>query len=142
MATPMSPERCRAFLAEGTRSAIFVTVRPDGRPHAVPVWYAPDGDDLLVNITQDSVKGRALASSAEVAMTVHDDAPPYSFVSVNGTAEVVTDPARVRSGSELIARRYLPAEGVEGFVGYATAPGKVLVVVHPTHTAGVDAVAG
>ncbi|MEV8610646.1 pyridoxamine 5'-phosphate oxidase family protein [Amycolatopsis sp. NPDC051373] len=104
MATPMSAERARTFLIEGSRSAIFVTVRADGRPHAVPVWFAA--------------------------------------VSVNGTAEIVTDPARVRSGSELIARRYLPAEGVDQFVGYATSPGKVLVVVHPSHTTGVDAVAG
>ncbi|WP_432844763.1 PPOX class F420-dependent oxidoreductase [Amycolatopsis sp. CA-161197] len=142
MATPMSAERARAYLAEGNRSAIFVTVRADGRPHAVPVWFATDGDDLLVNITQDSVKGRAIAASAEVALTVHDDVAPYSFVSVNGTAEIVTDPTRVRSGSELIARRYLPAEGVDQFVGYATSPGKVLIAVHPTHTTGVDAVAG
>ncbi|HWD01297.1 MAG TPA: PPOX class F420-dependent oxidoreductase [Amycolatopsis sp.] len=142
MPTPMSAERTREFLTEGTRSAVLATVRPDGRPHAVPVWYAPDGADLVINISQDSVKGRAIAASGQVALTVQEDVPPYSFATVDGTAEVVTDPARVRAGSELIARRYLPAEAVDGFVGFSTAPGKVLVVIHPDHTVGVDAVAG
>ncbi|QRP49607.1 PPOX class F420-dependent oxidoreductase [Amycolatopsis sp. FDAARGOS 1241] len=142
MPTPMSAERAREFLAEGNRSAVLATVRADGRPHAVPVWYAPDGADLVVNISQDTVKGRAIAASGQVALVVQEDAPPYTFVTVDGTAEIVTDPTRVRAGSELIARRYLPAEAVDGFVGYATAPGKVLVVIHPAHTVGVDAVAG
>lgn len=29
----------RAFLLEGTRTAKLATVRKDGRPHVVPVWF-------------------------------------------------------------------------------------------------------
>ncbi len=36
MATPMSDEQRRAFLLAGTRTAILLTVRADGRPHAAP----------------------------------------------------------------------------------------------------------
>ena len=60
MPQQMTPEQRRAFLTEGTRTAVIATVRADGRPHAAPVWYALDGDDVLINMSEDTVKGRAL----------------------------------------------------------------------------------
>ncbi|RJQ80669.1 PPOX class F420-dependent oxidoreductase [Amycolatopsis panacis] len=142
MPTTMTPGRALAFLAEGTRSAVLATVRPDGRPHAVPLWYAVDGSDVLLNLSRDSVKGRNLDNTPTLALTVHDDVAPYSFVTVEGDGEIVADPAQVRAGAEAIARRYLPAEARDGYVGYAVSPGKVLVRVRPARLTGVDAVAG
>lgn len=142
MPEPMTPERGREFLAEGQRSAVLATVRPDGRPHAVPLWYAVDGEDVLINVSADSVKGRAIAGEPRVALSIHEDVPPYSFVMVEGTAEVVTDPDEIRRGATEIARRYLPAEAVDGFVGYGTSEGKVGVRIRVDRITGVDRVAG
>jgi nitroimidazol reductase NimA-like FMN-containing flavoprotein (pyridoxamine 5'-phosphate oxidase superfamily) len=47
MAEEMTPEARRAFLTTGTRTAILATTRPDGRPHAVPVCFVLDNDDVL-----------------------------------------------------------------------------------------------
>jgi Pyridoxamine 5'-phosphate oxidase len=52
MARGMSPDERRAFLTNGTRTAILATSRPDGSPHAVPVGFVLDGvvpfaDDAL-----------------------------------------------------------------------------------------------
>jgi PPOX class probable F420-dependent enzyme len=142
MPEQMTPERGREFLAEGQRSAVLATVRPDGRPHAVPLWYALDGDHVIINVSADSVKGRAIVSEPRVTLSVHEDVPPYSFVMVDGTAEVVTDPDEIRRDATEIARRYLPSEAVDGFVGYATSPGKVGVRIRVDRLTGVDRVAG
>ncbi|MEV6911660.1 PPOX class F420-dependent oxidoreductase [Amycolatopsis sp. NPDC051071] len=145
MPEKMTDEQRRAFLAEGTRTAVFATVRPDGRPHAVPVWFAMDGDDIVVNLGEDTVKGRALKEDPRVSVVADDPRPPYSFVSVEGVAEIVTDPEGVRQGSELIARRYLAEAGQEasdGWMAYATSPGKVLVRVRPSHTVAIAKVGG
>ena len=142
MPEPMTPDRSREFLAEGQRSAVLATVRPDGRPHAVPLWYAVDGDTVLINVSADSAKGRAIAHEPRVTLSVHEDVPPYSFLMVDGTAEIVTDPDEIRRDAGKIARRYLPAEAVDGFVGYATSPGKVGVRIRVDRLTGVDRVAG
>ncbi|WP_410598776.1 PPOX class F420-dependent oxidoreductase [Amycolatopsis sp. lyj-90] len=145
MPEKMTDEQRRAFLAEGTRTAVFATVRPDGRPHAVPVWFALDGDDILVNLGADTVKGKALKENPRVSVVADDPLPPYSFVSVEGVAEIVSDPDGVRAGSELIARRYLGEAGqeaMEGWLAYATSPGKVLVRVRPEHFVAIAKVGG
>ncbi|MFI9453766.1 PPOX class F420-dependent oxidoreductase [Amycolatopsis sp. NPDC052450] len=145
MPEKMTDEQRRAFLTEGTRNAVFATVRPDGRPHAVPVWFALDGDDILVNLGADTVKGKALKENPRVSVVVEDPAPPYSFVSVEGVAEIVPDPEEVRQGSALIAQRYLGEAGqeaIEGWLAYATSPGKVIVRVRPENIVAIAKVGG
>jgi nitroimidazol reductase NimA-like FMN-containing flavoprotein (pyridoxamine 5'-phosphate oxidase superfamily) len=44
---PMSDERRRAFLLEGTRTGHLATTRADGSAHVAPVWFTLDGDDLV-----------------------------------------------------------------------------------------------
>jgi PPOX class probable F420-dependent enzyme len=145
MPEKMTDEQRRAFLAEGTRTAVFATVRPDGRPHAVPVWFAVDGDDILVNLGADTVKGRALKENPRVSVVVDDQRPPYSFVSVEGVAEIVTDPEEIRRGSMPIAERYLGDAGqetIDGWLAYATSPGKVVVRVRPENIVAIAKVGG
>lgn len=145
MPQKMTAEQRRAFLAEGTRTAVFATVRPDGRPHAVPVWFAVDGDDILVNLGLDTVKGRALQENPRVSVVADDARPPFSFVSVEGIAEISEDADEVRRGSRLIAERYFGDAGqetIDGWMAYATSPGKVLVRVRPEHIVAIAAVGG
>jgi PPOX class probable F420-dependent enzyme len=142
MPEPMTTEQRRDFLTAGTRSAVLATTRADGRPHAVPVWYAMDGDDLLVNTGADTVKGRDLARDPRVAVVVHDDRPPYAFVMVEGVAELISDPEALKAGSAVIGRHYLDAEAAAAWVEYAASPGKVLVRVRPTNVVAIDRVGG
>jgi PPOX class probable F420-dependent enzyme len=142
MPEPMTPERCREFLATGSLSAVLAAVRPDGRPHATPLWYGLDGDDVLISIGADTVKGRAIAAEPRVTLCVHEDKPPYSFVMVEGTAGIVTDPDDMRHIATEVGRRYVPAEALDGYVAYQTSPGKVGVRIRVDHLVGVDSVAG
>ena len=142
MPQPMTVEQRRAFLTRGTPAAVLATVRADGRPHAVPVWFALDGDDILLNTSEETVKAANILRDPRVAVLVHDDAPPYAFAMVEGVAEVSRDPGEIRRGSEPIARRYLDGDAAEGWIQYATAPGKVLVRVRPTRVVAIDRVGG
>lgn len=132
----MTADERRVFLTEGTRTAIIATIRADGRPHATPVWYALDGNDVMIIISSDSVKGRALRRDPRVTIVVDDEAPPYGFVMIEGVAEVSQNPHEIRRGAICIAHRYhshLGPDGTEEYVRDATKAGAVLVRVHPIH---------
>src|SRR5579883_2552413 len=53
----------------GSRNYWVCTTRPDGRPHAMPVWGVWSDGAFFFSTGADSVKGRNLA--ANPALTVH-----------------------------------------------------------------------
>src|SRR5215218_4718625 len=87
----MTQDETRAFLLEGTRTAALATVRPDGRPHVAPVWFTLDGDDLLFNTGENTVKGANLQRDGRVALMVDDEEPPFAFVSIEGDVSLSDD---------------------------------------------------
>lgn len=54
----------------------FGSVRPDGRPHLAPVWFAWHGGRLYVCIEAGSVKGRNVARDPRVALALEDGRHP------------------------------------------------------------------
>jgi 1,4-dihydroxy-2-naphthoyl-CoA synthase len=50
MPRAMTDEELREFLSHGTRTAKLATVSPNGAPHAMPVWFVLDGDQLVFEI--------------------------------------------------------------------------------------------
>ncbi len=84
----MSEQEIWDFLTEGTRTAHVATTRSDGRPHVKPVWFVldgrPGGFQFLFTTYAESVKGRGLRRNTQVAASVDDPAPPYSFVMIEG----------------------------------------------------------
>ncbi len=142
MPQPMTDQQRRAFLMSGTPSAVLTSNGAQGYPHAVPIWFALDGDDILMNSGEETAKVTHLGHDPRVTILVHDDAPPYAFVMINGVAEISHDPDEIRQGAERIAGRYLDAEAAQGWVSYATSPGKVQIRVRPSRVVAVDRVAG
>ena len=43
----MTAEEYRSFLLNRARAASLVTVRADGRPHVVPIWFDLYGDTFV-----------------------------------------------------------------------------------------------
>jgi PPOX class probable F420-dependent enzyme len=141
VARQMTPEERRSFLQQGTRTAILATRRPDGRPHAVPVGFVLDGDDVLFLTGEGTVKASNLEHDPRVSLVVDDDRPPFAFVSIDGTAQVsrARDDAR-RAAAVEIGRRYGGDESVDGFVQFADQALELLVRVRPTHVVALDRV--
>ena len=128
----MSADEWRAFLREPARPAMLATVRADGRPHVAPVWIALDDDDTVVFTTgAGTVKGRAIRSDPRVAICVDDDRPPFSYVLVEGTAEVSEDMGDLLDWATRIGGRYMGADAADAFGRRNAVPGELLVRVRP-----------
>jgi PPOX class probable F420-dependent enzyme len=121
-----------AFLSEGTRTGILAYVASDGRPLAAPVWFVVDGDALAFNTGKDTAKGRALARDPRVVMCVDDDRPPFSFVQVQGIAEIGEDTQDVLDIATRTGGRYMGADRAEEFGRRNAVPGELVVRIKPT----------
>jgi PPOX class probable F420-dependent enzyme len=133
----MTRQEWREFLTEPVRTAKLATVRPDGRPHVAPVWIALDHDDTVLFTTgADTVKGRAVRADPRVALCVDDDQPPFSFVLVEGTAQVSTNLDEMLEWATRIGGRYMGQERAEEFGRRNAVPTELLVRVAPTRVVG------
>jgi PPOX class probable F420-dependent enzyme len=131
MATPMSDDQRRAFLLHGTRTGVLSTVRADGRPHAAPIWFTLDGDDVIFNTGADSVKGRNLLRDGRAVLTVDESAPPFDFVIVEGRVEISVDLDEMLVWATALGGRYMGADVAEQFGRRNAVPGELLVRLVP-----------
>ena len=67
----MSEDEVRAFLEE-KRVMTVATIGPKGRPHLMPLWYVPDGDDLLGWTYAKSQKAKNLERDPHATVQVED----------------------------------------------------------------------
>ncbi|MEU3061715.1 PPOX class F420-dependent oxidoreductase [Streptomyces subrutilus] len=132
MAKKMTEEEWRAFVSRSTRTGKLSTVRADGSPHIAPVWFVLDGDSFVFNTGEDTVKGRNLARDGRVALCVDDDRPPFSYVVLQGRAEISghADGAdEMLTWATRIGARYMGEERAEAFGRRNAVPGELLVRV-------------
>jgi PPOX class probable F420-dependent enzyme len=110
-------QQVRAFLATlPPHTGKLATVRVDGRPHLAPVWYALDDDGTVVfNTGAATVKGQNLARDGRASFCVDDERPPFSFVVLEGRAELSDDLDDVRLWATRIGGRYMGAERAEEY---------------------------
>jgi PPOX class probable F420-dependent enzyme len=129
----MDPDEVRAFLSgEPPRPGVLATTRKDGRPHVAPVWYVLDDDGNIVFTTgADTVKGRTLLRTGWAAMTVDDDRPPFSFVTVAGPVTISDDLDDVRVWAARIGGRYMGAARTDEYGERNGVPGELLVRLTP-----------
>lgn len=140
----MTDDEIDAFLrATPARTAAASTTRADGRPHVAPVWVDFTDDDRIVfNTHAKSVKGRTLARDPRIALAFHDDEPPFNFVVVEGTVELIDDLDRIVAAATRIGGRYMGADRAEEYGRRNGVPGELLVEVTPTKVISAKDVAG
>ncbi len=142
MAKKMSRDECWAFLLSRPRPAKLATVRPDGRPHVVPIWFERDGEQIVFTTWHTSVKARNLRHDPRVSLCVDDEAPPFAYVKVDGTAAFGDDPDELRHWATRIAARYMGVALAETYGNRNAVAGELLVRVAVTDIMGEDDVAG
>jgi PPOX class probable F420-dependent enzyme len=93
-----------AFLAE-RHLATLTTLRPDGRPHVVPVGFTWDAGAGLVRVITRTGSAKVANARANplVALCQVDG---RRWASLEGTAVVSADPARVAEAVRRYAERY------------------------------------
>lgn len=122
----------KAFLLHGTRTGKIATVRKNGSPHVVPVWFVLDGDTLVFTTGDKTSKGASMRRDARVAICVDDETPPFSFIIVEGTAELSDDLAALKVWATRIAARYMGSDLAEQYGARNAVPEELLVRVTPT----------
>lgn len=127
----MTKEEYINFLSEGTKTGKLATVRKDGRPHVTPIWFEMDGDDLIFNTHKDSVKGRNMARDPRVAISVDDQQPLYSYVTIEGTATLSDDPIEILHWATRIGGRYMGEDKADAYGKRNAGEGELLVRVIP-----------
>jgi hypothetical protein len=70
---------------------------------------------------------------SRVALCVDDDRPPFSFVIIEGTAELSEDPDDLLAWATRIGGRYMGAAQAETYGKRNGVPGELLVRVRPDH---------
>lgn len=129
----MSRAEIERFLSAGTKTGHLATVRQDGSPHVVPIWFMLDGEDLVFNTGATSVKAGNMRRDSRVSISVDLGAPPYPFVTIFGVATLeAPSPEVLMQFANPIGGRYMGADRAEEFGRRNAVPGELLVRVTPT----------
>lgn len=94
----------------GSHDYWLATVGPEGHPHVMPVWGVWHDGGVWFSSGLRSRKARNLAAQPACTLTTDDAQQP---VVVEGTAERVTDPDRLRAFAAAVDAKYDTDYGVE-----------------------------
>lgn len=92
-----------------SRNYWICSTRPDGRPHAAPVWGVWYEGVLYFSTDTESRKARNLADRPEVV--VHLESGDDSVI-LEGVVEVITDMTLLRQVGKAYAQKYPPYDPV------------------------------
>jgi PPOX class probable F420-dependent enzyme len=68
------------------------SVRPDGRPHLVPVWFLWDGSTVLIFSKPDNQKVRNIRHDARVILAMDNTDDGDDVITIEGAAELLNEP--------------------------------------------------
>jgi PPOX class probable F420-dependent enzyme len=137
----MTETEWKQFITQGTRTGKLATTRKDGRPHVVPIWFVLDGDELVFNTGESTVKGRSLVRSGQASLCVDDETPPFSFVTISGPVTISTDPGELLDSATRIAARYMGEQRAEEFGKRNAVEGELVVRLRAEHVVAVSRLA-
>lgn len=98
----------QAFLNE-PRFAVLSTLNPDGTPQLTVMWYALEGDEILMNTKADRKKDQNLRRDPRIAICVEDG---YRYITIAGRAQLIDDQPTAQADIRRLAARYHPPEKV------------------------------
>ena len=99
------PDHVRAFL-DDERYAVIATTDPDGTPRQATVWYALEGDEIVINSAVGRRWPSNLLRDPRISVAVVDAKDGYHWVGLNGTVQAVTDRAIAQADIAGMAMRY------------------------------------
>lgn len=118
----MEPFRRRGFIPwnkidnwlRAARSIWVSTTRPDGRPHAVPVWFIWDGRNVYFISARRLQKSRNLARQPWIVVHLGDG---DDVVILEGSVEIITEPAELDRVDAAYRAKYVdPGSGAQASI--------------------------
>jgi|SoiMetStandDraft_5_1073268.scaffolds.fasta_scaffold25295_2 PPOX class probable F420-dependent enzyme len=134
----MTKDEIKKFLLQGTFTGKLGTINKDGTPHVVPIWYTVDEEDKIIFNTGDkSVKAKNIRRDNRVRLCVDDQVPLFSFVTIDGIAELISnEPGDVYKWAKIIAARYMGNDKSEAYGRRNSAEGELLIKIKPVRVIG------
>ena len=102
----LSGEEITRFL-QGPWTARLACLRPDGRPHVIPVWQEWDGQNFYVVAWQGSQWAEFLLQNPDVSLIVDEPWPPLRRVTGRGRATLVDSGFDLAALLQRLSHRYL-----------------------------------
>ena len=93
MDRPTDPAARVARLLEAEPVVWLSTVRSDGTPHLVPIWFSWDGESVLIASKPHAHKVANLRSNPRVMLALGEPKDDFDVGLLEGVAEVLDEPA-------------------------------------------------
>ena len=149
----MSEKEIKKFLMNGTFTGKLATVKKDGSSHIVPIWFVLDsghksrhnsiGNDIIFTTSSTSVKAKNIQHDNRGSICVDDQKPPFSFVTVYGTAKIHhSKQSELFRFATKIAQRYMGKENAKLYGRRNSTEGEVLVRIKPIRFIAEKDIAG
>lgn len=98
----------------GYRSIWVSTTRPDGRPHAAPVWYLWDGEHIYFASNKKSQKAKNLARQPQIVVHAGDG---DDVIILEGVTEIVTEAKEWEQVNQAYMEKYVdPHSGAKAHI--------------------------
>ncbi len=140
----MTKEEIKSFLLQGTFTGKLGTVNKNGTPHVVPIWFTLDKDDnIIFNTGNNSIKAKNIKRDSRVRLCVDDQVPLYTFVTIDGIAEIINvEPDELFKWAKIIAARYMGNDKAEEYGKRNSSEDELLIKIKPTKVIGQKGIAG
>ncbi|HET7242280.1 MAG TPA: PPOX class F420-dependent oxidoreductase [Nitrososphaeraceae archaeon] len=137
----MTKSEIKEFLMKDTFTGKLATVKKNGSPHVVPIWFVVEEvnsrnrnkvGNIYFTTGRDSVKAQNIQRDSRVSICVDDQAPPFSFVLICGNAKVIPYRRKeVLKWATKIAERYMGKKNAKAYGERNSGEEEVLVRIRP-----------
>ena len=137
----MTKSEIKKFLMKDTFTGKLATVKKNGSPHVVPIWFVVEEvnsrnrntvGNIYFTTGRDSVKAKNIQRDSRVSICVDDQTPPFSFVSIYGNAKLIPYRQKeVLKWATKIAERYMGKKNAKAYGERNSGEDEVLVRIRP-----------
>lgn len=131
MANIFTPEQ-KDFLLYQTRTGKLATVRKDGSPNIVPIWFVLDEETIIFTTEKSSAKAANMRRDPRVTLCVDDERPPFAYIQVQGTVTLTENDRDLLHWATLIGGRYMGKERAEEYGKRNAVESELIVRLTPT----------
>jgi PPOX class probable F420-dependent enzyme len=140
----MTRGEIRNFRLQGTFTGKLGTINKNGSHHIVPIWFTLDNkNSILFTTGNTSVKAKNIQLDNRVRLCVDDQVPLFSFVTIDGIAEIISNQhSEIYKWAKIIAARYMGNDKAEEYGKRNSSEGEFLIKIKPTKVIGQKDIAG
>ena len=137
----MTKSEIKKFLMKDTFTGKLATVKKNGSPHVVPIWFVVEEvnsrnrntvGNIYFTTSRDSVKAKNIQRDSGVSVCVDDQTPSFSFVLIHGNAKLIPYRQKVvLKWATKIAERYMGRKNAKAYGERNSGEDEVLVRIRP-----------